>query len=315
MNVKEIGSFFIGGKTVKLEGLPVYETAVVAGGPKRTIDPNGEFTTGQMYVQYVKLEQSTKPYPVLLWHGGGCTGTSWETTPDGRQGWQMEFLRKGYDVYTSDAVERGRASWSKFPEIYTSEPVFRNKKDSWEFFRIGENFASDANQRKPFDASQFPVEFFDDFCKQIVPRWTSNQDATNEAYQQYVDKVGPCVIVAHSQASEFLSETVLKMPEKIKAIVLLEATSSAEPTLENLAKIKNIPYLYVWGDNLSSNPLWQKYQKNTYDYYLAQKNYGCDVTWLDLPALNITGNGHFFMLEKNSNEIFSLVTNWLEEKL
>jgi len=35
-----------------------------------------------------------------------ATGVTWETTPDGREGWLNYFLRKGWAVYNSDAVER-----------------------------------------------------------------------------------------------------------------------------------------------------------------------------------------------------------------
>ena len=50
---------------------------------------------------------------------------------------QMSFLNRGYDVYVSDAVERGRASWARYPEFFKSEPLFRSKKEAWELFRFG----------------------------------------------------------------------------------------------------------------------------------------------------------------------------------
>ena len=59
-----------------------------------------------------------------MWHGGGESGANWETTPDGRDGWQMRFLRAGLDVYVSDSVERGSSSWARRPNVYTSEPFF-----------------------------------------------------------------------------------------------------------------------------------------------------------------------------------------------
>jgi hypothetical protein len=65
------------------------------------------------------------------------TGVNWETTPDGRPGWQMYFLRAGFDTYVSDAVERGRASWAPFPQVYPDPPFFRTAKEAWE-----ERFAS-----------------------------------------------------------------------------------------------------------------------------------------------------------------------------
>jgi len=85
-DVKEVGSFHIGGQALKLEGLPVKELAYTAGGPPTKMDPNGDFHTGQMYVQYIKLANPKAKYPLLLWHGGGLTGVTWETKPDGTPG-------------------------------------------------------------------------------------------------------------------------------------------------------------------------------------------------------------------------------------
>ena len=77
-----------------------------------------------MYVQYFLPANEKGAYPLLLWHGGGLTGVTYETTPDGREGWLNYFLRKGWSVYNSDAVERGRAGWAQYPDIFKSEPVF-----------------------------------------------------------------------------------------------------------------------------------------------------------------------------------------------
>ena len=42
----------------------------------------------------------------VLWHGAWLTGATWETTPDGREGWLNYFLKQGWAMYNSDAVER-----------------------------------------------------------------------------------------------------------------------------------------------------------------------------------------------------------------
>jgi hypothetical protein len=54
MPVQEIGSFHIGGKAVTLSGLPVREIVFTAGAAPFRSEPNGEFETEQMDVQYVK---------------------------------------------------------------------------------------------------------------------------------------------------------------------------------------------------------------------------------------------------------------------
>src|ERR671916_2643419 len=130
---------------------------------------------------------------LLLWHGGGLTGVTYETTPDGREGWLTYFLRRGWDVYNSDAVERGRAGWAMYPDILQGEPVFLTKENPWERFRIGGpgSYSEGPAQRKALPGSQFPVEGYENFVKQVVPRWTTTDPAITAAYTELVDKVCP----------------------------------------------------------------------------------------------------------------------------
>src|SRR6476620_8406776 len=183
--VKEVGIFNDAGRTETLSGLPTKEIGFSPGAPPIKVDPNGEFEVEQMYVQFVKLAQPKSKLPLLLWHGGGLSGATWETKPDGKPGWQQFFLNAGYDVYVSDAVERGRASWARYPEIFKSEPFFRPKKEAWELCRIGPSYEV-GGKREAFDGEQFPIEAFDQFAKQGIPRWATNDAATQKAYDALV---------------------------------------------------------------------------------------------------------------------------------
>lgn len=66
---------------------------------------------GQMLVQYQVPAGAAKPYPVVMVHGGGQTGTNFLGTPDGRPGWNEWFLRQGYPVYVVDQPARGRSAY------------------------------------------------------------------------------------------------------------------------------------------------------------------------------------------------------------
>ena len=39
------------------------------------------------------------------------------------------FIKKGWAVYNSDAVERGRSGWAMYPDVFQGEPVFLTKAD------------------------------------------------------------------------------------------------------------------------------------------------------------------------------------------
>ncbi|MEW6375735.1 MAG: esterase, partial [Thermodesulfobacteriota bacterium] len=249
--LKDFGSFHIGGSQFSLSGLPPREIVFTKGAPAFKVDPNGDYEVGQMYVQYMVPADQKSKFPLLMWHGGGLTGVTWETKPDGNPGWMHYFLKAGHPVYVSDSVERGRASWARYPEIFTSEPFFRTKKEGWELFRIGpkDSYNSDPRKRMTHPGQKFPISVFDQFFKQSVPRWATNDTATQSAYNALIQKVGPCVVVVHSQGSNFGFHAALAAPDKVKAIIAIEPSGAPKPGPE-LEKLKNIPILMIWGDNL-----------------------------------------------------------------
>ena len=110
--LRGMGSFHVGGRVVEISGKPVREIVRQPGGPLTKLDPNGQYMVEQMYVQFFLPKERKGKLPLLLWHGGGLTGVTYESTPDGREGWLNMFVRKGWDTYVSDAVERGRAGFA-----------------------------------------------------------------------------------------------------------------------------------------------------------------------------------------------------------
>ena len=188
--LRDIGSFHLGGRYVDISGKPTREVSI--GGATQTLNPNGTYLVEQMYVQYLLPQNRKGKVPLLMWHGGGFTGVTYESTPDGREGWLNIFVRKGWDSYVSDAVERGRAGWA-MPEVFAGEPVFLTVDAPWVTWRFGApgSYDKDPAKRRPYPGSQFPFEAYDNLIRQIVPRWTSTNDAIQAAYDQLVDRVCP----------------------------------------------------------------------------------------------------------------------------
>ena len=314
--VKEVGSFHVGGRQATLAGLAEKEIVFTAGAPPVKINPNGDFEVEQMYVQYVKLHDASRKalYPLLMWHGGGLSGVTWETKPDGKPGWQNYFLKAGHDVYVSDAVERGRASWARYPEIFKTEPFFRTKKEAWELFRIGakDSYQTDPAKRVVFpEGSQFPIEAFDQFAKQGIPRWATNDAATQAAYDQYVQKVCPCVIVVHSQGGNFTFNAALRAADKIKGVIAIEPSGAPDPDRVNLTPLKGVPHLFVWGDYLDREALWQCITPAVDKYEDALRKQGTHVTRIDLPKAGVRGNSHMLMMDRNSDAVAAMIQDWM----
>ncbi len=311
--VKEIGGYHLGGKEVILSGLPSYETQYAPGGPKITINPNGGFDAFQMYVQYVKLANPKAKYPLLLWHGGGLSGVTYEDTPDGRKGWQTFFLKAGHDVYVSDAVERGRSGWARFPQINPGEPVFRPKSQAWESFRIGPKYNDDPAKREIYPGTRFPYKSFDQFTKQSVPRWTTSDAPTLEAYKEYVKSFPKgCVIIAHSQGAGFAWEVARSMPDKVKAVVMLEPGAITNYDKVDYAPFKGVRALFLFGE--LNTKYWQDRKALLQKVMDKFQKAGGQADWIELTDKGIKGNTHMLMMDTNSDQVAQVIQDWLKKQ-
>src|SRR6202521_852853 len=85
------GSFFVGGESKSVNG--------------------GDITVNQMYVQYQIPVKGDQHVPVVMVHGCCLSSKTWETTPDGRMGWNEYFVRKDRSTYLADQVSRARSGF------------------------------------------------------------------------------------------------------------------------------------------------------------------------------------------------------------
>ena len=74
--LKAQGSFFVGGEKVEQ-----------TQGELGDLERGGRIAVNQMYVRYMVPQGGDGNVPVVMVHGATLTGKSWETTPDGRMGW------------------------------------------------------------------------------------------------------------------------------------------------------------------------------------------------------------------------------------
>jgi pimeloyl-ACP methyl ester carboxylesterase len=315
VSVREIGSMHVGGRAVTLEGLPVKPVSSPSGAQPSTIDPNGDFEAEQMYVQYVKLAAPRAKYPLLMVHGGGLTGVTWETKPDGQPGWQMFFLRAGHDVYIGDGVERGRASWARYPEIFKSEPSTTTKKIAWETFRIGQlgSYQSNPAQRTAFPGTQFPIGSFDQFAKQFVPAFRTNGAAIQTAYDALVQKICPCVMIVHSQGGNFGYAAALNASDKVKAVIAIEPAGAPDPDRVDVTSLKAVPHLVIWGDYFDGYDRWNEIRRLVEKYQGALRQQGGTADRIDLPSAGMKGNSHMVMMDRNSDQVAALIQSWIEK--
>jgi pimeloyl-ACP methyl ester carboxylesterase len=313
--LKEMGSFHVGGREFVVSGKPVKEVVFTPGGVPAKVDPNGVYQVEQMYVQYFIPQNPRGSLPLLMWHGGGLSGVTYETTPDGREGWLNYFVKKGWAVYNSDAVERGRSGWAMYPDVFKGEPVFLTKEDPFNRFRIGAgpgSYNRDPAKMKLKPGSQFPAEGYDNFTKQGVPRWTTTDDAIIAAYTALVDRVCPCVVLVHSQSGPFGQKVAQARPDKVKALVLVEPSAGGDPKLAD--RLKNIPVLALYGDYIEEDARWPTIRANEIKFLEQVRAAGGRYDVVDLPKAGIRGNSHMIMMDRNSDQVAGVIQAWLEKQ-
>jgi pimeloyl-ACP methyl ester carboxylesterase len=310
--IREIGSLHVGGRVAEISGLPEREIVFSPGAPPLRVNPNGQFQVEQMYAQYVRLQAPRARHPLVLMHGGGVTGVTWETTPDGRPGWQMFFLRAGHDVFVVDAMERGRAGWARFPEILAGEPLFRTMGEGWGLFRVGpaDGWNPDPARRRAHANTRFPVAAWNQFMMQSVPRWVTTDRQIQAAYDALVQRICPCVLLAHSQGGNFAFTAALNAPDKVAAVIAVEP-SGAPPQTADAARLRSIPHLVVWGDHIRGNAFWERITANIARWQGQIRDAGGIADTLDLPAEGIAGNSHMLMMDMNSDEVAARIQAWM----
>ena len=266
---------------------------------------------GQTYAQFVRLAAPRGRVPLLLCHGGGMTGAVWESTPDGRPGWQTAFLRDGWDVVILDSVERGRASWAPYPAL--PAPFFRTAQETWEVFRFGPAgcWHREAAQRRHHPNLRFPLQAFDTFMKQAVPRWAGNEALIQSGYDALLQRLGECCLIAHSQGGLFAMKAAMAAPQRVRAVVLLEPTDAPDAATADAACLQRVPHLFLWGDYMQHSELWSRCHQHVRRWYDALRQAGVQADWKELPALGIDGNSHVMMADSNSDHIAAIVCSWL----
>jgi pimeloyl-ACP methyl ester carboxylesterase len=162
-------------------------------------------------------------------HGGGQTGTNFLKTPDGRDGWAQAFIREGYTVYVIDQPVRGRSVYH--PTV--DGPISGNTAlRISQLFTAPQDFPPSPTQSQGWPQAQFHTQWpgtglqgdpaFDQFYASQVES-AGNAEALNQAaLSALLDKIGPAIIMTHSQSGPFGWEIAEKRPTLVKAILAAE---------------------------------------------------------------------------------------------
>jgi hypothetical protein len=259
---------------------------------------------------------------------------TWQTTPDGREGFQTLFLRRGFSVYNLDQPRRGEAGRSTMPTSIAAAP---DDQLWFGIFRLG--LGSEYYPNVQF--SKDP-EALNQFFRQMTPdTGPIDIEVNTDAVSELFNKIGDGILVTHSHSGGMGWLTVLKN-QNIKAIVSYEPMSNfvfpegevpeAVPyfggelkglgvPLSDFQKLTKIPIVIYYGDFIPDQPVKNPGQEQWRAAYTMAKKWrdtvnkhGGDVRLVHLPEIGIKGNTHFPMSDLNNIEIADLMSEWIKEK-
>jgi len=202
------GYFFVGGR---------YETA----GDKKVMH-------GQIYVEYQVPRKRIQPYPLVIVPGAAQTATNFDGTADGREGWREFFLRRGYAVFIVEQPGRARSSYEPatdgpqaYPQVLSVQQRFTapEKFNLWPQARLHTQWPGTGMAGDPvfdqFFASQVP----------FVNKPDVIQALNRDAIAALLDKIGPVVLMTHSQSGAYGWEAVDQRPQLVKALIQVEPSA------------------------------------------------------------------------------------------
>jgi hypothetical protein len=323
--IQKQGSFMVGGTVIDSPGTfdPLHPT------------PEGQtFHGDHAYVQY-QIPPDARRLNLVLWHGAGQFSKTWETTPDGRDGYQNIFLRRGWPVYIIDQPRRGRAGRSTDSITIIPTP---NEQDIFGNFRLGvwPNF---------FPGVQFPRDSgaLDQYYRQQTPNTGAfDLEVLSDAVTALLDSIGPSILITHSQGGGPGWQTGMKS-SKVRAIVSYEpgsnfpfpagevpppipsafngqSLSALEVPLDEFLKLTKFPIQIVYGDNIPGTPtntpgdIWRIRIEMARLWREAVNRHGGDVEVLHLPEVGVFGNTHFPFSDLNNREVANLLSRYLHRK-
>jgi hypothetical protein len=322
--IGEQGSFSVGG-TVKTEP--------GAFDPLHPMLAAGQtFHADHAYVFY-QIPLNARKLPIIMWHGAGQFSKTWETTADGREGFQTIFLRRRFATYLLDQPRRGNAGRSM---VEASIKPVADEQMWFNQFRLGV-------WPHYFSGVQFPNSpaALNQYFRSMTPNTGPyDPEVISAAVSALFDKIGDGILFTHSQSGGPGWLTAIRNP-RVKAIVAFEPGSgfvfpegevpapmpSAFDTLQGvgipLADFKaltRIPIVIYYGDNIPAEPVPQPAQ-DSWRVRLAMaklwrdtvNRHGGHVTLVHLPETGIRGNTHFAFSDLNNLQIADLVSAFLAQ--
>ncbi|OOF47421.1 alpha/beta hydrolase [Rodentibacter trehalosifermentans] len=340
LSIEQQGSFAVGGEVKTSEGtyqplpdvakgkesnnfMDVYSASLQAG---------GQTLHGDHATVFYQIPTNSRPYPLVFLHGAGQSRRTWQTTPDGREGFQNLFLRKNYPVYLVDQPRRG---WSGRSTVDAEVKATPDDQFWFAQFRIGTypNF----NEGVAFPKDEASLN---QFFRQMTPNVGAfDAKVISDSMVKLFERTGNSVLVTHSQGG-IIGWLVGMQSDKVKAIVSFEPGNfpfpedEVPPTITSkfgdikpavasktdFEKLTKMPIIIYFGDFISEQvsnnqgeDQWRIRLSLAKQWAEVVNKHGGKVEIVELPKVGIKGNTHFMMQDTNNAEVAEHLAEWLRE--
>lgn len=326
------GSFAVGGKVITAPG--IFDPFTHGAFNPLNQASEGQTLHGDHAYVFYQVPVNARKYPLVFWHGFGQSAKTWETTPDGREGFQNIFLRRRFPVYLIDQPRRGRAARSTRPLTISAAP---DEQLWFGIFRLGVG-------REFFPGVQFSKdpEALNQFFRQMVPNTGPfDLEVNTNAVSELFNKIGPGILVTHSHSGGQGWISAIKN-KNIRAIVSYEPGSgfvfpqtevpdsinyvggvlkAVGVPMNEFMQLTKIPIVIYYGDYIpnqaTNNPgeeQWRAAVMMAKKWRDVVNRHGGDVTLINLPDTGLKGNTHFPMSDLNNIEVANLLSQFLKSK-
>lgn len=322
--IQEQGSFAIGGTVIQSPGN--FDMVNQASG--------GQTLHGDHARVFYQVPVNARKLPLVMWHGFGQFSKTWETTADGREGYQNLFLRRQFATYLIDQPRRGAAGRGTVGGTVTATP---DEQRWFNTFRVG--VWPDYFPGVQFSRSK---DALDQYFRAMTPdTGPIDVTVTSDAVSALFDKIGPGILVTHSHSGGMGWLAAMKNP-RICAIVSYEpgsgfvfpvgevppAMASSAGALEPVGipqsefmKLTKIPIIIYYGDFIPKEPManpgqdgWRVRLAMAKLWAETINRHGGDAKVVHLPEIGVRGNTHFPFSDLNNVQIADLMSKFLTEK-
>ena len=215
------------------------------------------FMRGQMYVEAWTPELLVYPLPIVFIHGGWQTAMNWMNTPDGRPGWADWFVSRGWRVYLVDLPARGRSAWQPAldgpQKTLPASSIERNftataLHDDWPQSKLHTQWPGGANKGRVGDSA------FDQYYASCVSGIdiTPSEPSAQAAGAALLDRIGPAILLGHSQGGVLNWLIGDARPNLVKAIIAVEPSG---PPYKDVVFGHRAPRNQVRSSGLTTAPL------------------------------------------------------------